>query len=137
MAKFKQLRTPSHGEIQTARNSKPWRNSNSSELQAMAKFKQLGTPSHGENQIAWNSKPWKNSNSMKQNCKVRAYKGHQCFDLHFWSGSRQIFDKLPTRQRTAGIMQPRNFALSFLMCELRQLRIRCSMSTALETNWLK
>jgi hypothetical protein len=57
---------PSHGKNQIARNSKPWQKSNSKELQATSKL-----------------------NSVKKNGKARAHKGHQCFDLQFWSGSAQ------------------------------------------------
>ncbi len=46
-------------------NSKPWRNLNGLELQAMAKFKWVGTPSHGEVQMGWNSKPCRNLDGLE------------------------------------------------------------------------
>jgi hypothetical protein len=77
---------------------------------------------------------------MKQNFKARANNGHQFFDLHFWSGSRQMFDQLPSARRLGNELlecgiEPCNSVLSFLMCELRRFRIRCFMSTALENEF--
>ncbi len=50
-AQYKELGSPSHSEIQIARNSKPQLNTKSLELQAIVKYKELGTPSHSEIQI--------------------------------------------------------------------------------------
>jgi hypothetical protein len=59
----RELRTPSHSEIQIDWNSKPQRNTNSTELQATVKCKELGTPNHSEIQRALNPKPQQNINT--------------------------------------------------------------------------
>jgi hypothetical protein len=51
-----------------------------------------------------------------------------------------MFDQPPSASRLGNEMlecgiEPGNSALSFLMCELLQFRIRCSMSTALENEF--